>query len=82
MTQKAMDWPFAPSAAELEDLNKLRDYHRLTRIEKVTMASEWFRACFEIDECAEASEPNKAVRGAAEPRTMDGLVGRGGSNAD
>ena len=23
-----------------------------------------------------------AVRGAAEPRTLDGLVGRGGSNAD
>ena len=63
MTQKAMDWPFTPSATELEDLNKLRDYHRLPRIEKVTMASEWSCACFEIDECAEESMPNDRLHG-------------------
>ena len=59
--REAMDWTFTPTAAQLEDLNKLRDYHSLPRIEKVTRASEWFRACFEIDECAEASTPNASA---------------------
>jgi len=57
MTAQVMDWPFTPSAAELEDLNKLRDHRRLPRIEKVTMASEWQHACYEIDECAEDTTP-------------------------
>ena len=63
--REAMDWPHTPTAAELEDLNKLRDYHGLPRIEKITRASEWFRACFEIDDCAEAGTPNIGVTGDA-----------------
>ena len=47
------DWPFHPCKKDMDDLNALRDHWGLPRIENITMAGEWFKACAEIDACAE-----------------------------
>ena len=50
--RRCLDWGFRPTTEQLADLNELRAYYGLPAIQEVTKASEWFRACFEIDERA------------------------------
>ena len=46
------DWYFKPTQEELNDINKLRAEYDLPSLENITRASQWFRGCNEIDECA------------------------------
>lgn len=58
------DWPFHPTVEQLGDLNEKRDHWGLPvmELEHITRASQWFRACAEIDECADEASL-RSIRG-------------------